>query len=264
MSTVKVWNGTSWVDKTTGIKRWTGSAWVTDTFKYWTGSAWVEINPVTGINHVGTTTAGSSVASLPIAWPGHANNDVAYLFWTMSNTSTPTAAPTGFTQIAQTDGPGATNPRTYLYRKVCDGTESGNLSLDLSTGVTRQSAVLAVYRGVNTTTPEDVAIAVDNSHAQQQTHNAPSITNATQDAVVVIAIHERVTTVDTAFTPPAGYTERGDTLTLATGTGGSITAVADNLTPLAPSTVVTPGDWTGNDATGTANIITYTLALRPV
>jgi len=37
-SLVKVWNGSSWVEKP--LKRWNGSAWVEASLKRWTGSVW--------------------------------------------------------------------------------------------------------------------------------------------------------------------------------------------------------------------------------
>lgn len=42
MALVKVWNGSSWVDKTSGLRRWNGSAWVSSpaVVKFWNGTTW--------------------------------------------------------------------------------------------------------------------------------------------------------------------------------------------------------------------------------
>lgn len=264
MPAVKVWTGTAWVDKTGGVKRWNSTAWVTDTFKHWTGSAWVEITPpAQNITYVGGAALGANQTNINLAWPGVANHDVAYIFWSYNPATTvPTDPPTGWTTIGNSDGSGGTSPRTRVFRRVCDGTETGNVTVSLDSAA-RHAAVLVVYRGVHNTTPEDAAVAVDNTHVVSPTHNAPPVTVATQDAVVITSIHERVSSGDTGWTPPSGFTERGDTGAGGTGSGGSITAVADDLTQRASGATVTPGDWTGTSGTGFSQIVTYTIALRP-
>jgi hypothetical protein len=263
MAAVKVWTGSAWVDRTAGVKRWNGSAWVADTFKHWNGSAWVENTPPsTGITYVGGAALGANQTNINLAWPGVATNDVAYIFWSYNPATTvPTDPPTGFTTIGNSDGNGGTSPRTRVFRKVCTGSETGNVTVSLDSAA-RHAAVLAVYRGVNPTTPEDVAVAVDNTHVVSPTHNPPPITGSTDGFAVLCSIHERVSSGDTGWTPPSGFTERGDTGSGGTGSGGSITAVADDLTEHAPGTV-TPGNWTGDNATGFSQIVTYTIALRP-
>lgn len=214
------------------------------------------------VTAVGTAgTAGANAASITPTWPtGVAANDVAYVFWTFQTTVTPTV-PTGFTQIATTDNT-AGSTRTYIYRKVCAGTETGTLTLTVS-GANRQSGCLCVYRGVDPTTPEDVAVAVNAVHTgETTTHPNPAVTTAAANSVIACSVHERATSIDASWTAPSGYTKRADTLALATGTGGTITAVADLFTPQSAGATVTPGVWTGSSATGTPNIITYTIALR--
>lgn len=217
------------------------------------------------ITHVGTAgTAGANSATISPTWPaGTAADDVAYVFWTMQNTTTPSPnPPTNFTQVATADSTGGSG-RTYIFRRVLPSTQAGTLTLTCAASQ-RHSACLAVYRGVDTTTPEDSSPAVDDDHTgETTTHNCPAETTVAANCVIVTSIHERASTIDTAWTEPTGYTERADTLTLATGTGGTITAVADLLTPQAAGAVVTPPVWTGNSGTGTPNIVTYTLALRP-
>lgn len=217
------------------------------------------------ITFVGSDVGGGNIATLPagdLVWPTVQADDVALLFWTMSTTVTPTT-PTDFTLVTNNDG-GAGSLRIYIYRKVCTGSEGGTNVGCTVTAATRQSAAIVVYRGVDTTTPVDGTPSFDGTHATGTTHDNPAYTPSVSGCAIVTSIHERATNVDTAWTPPTDYTERADTLTEATGSGGTITAVADDglLVSNPSGTPVTPGVWTGNHGTGTPNIGTYTLALR--
>lgn len=214
------------------------------------------------ITFVNAATAGANITGLSITWPGSlAADDVAYLFWTFSNTNDPADMAT-WSRVATADNTGP-SMRTRILRKVLTGSETGSQALTTLTQ-NRQSACLVIYRGVDTTTPEDSSPSVDNTHTAGTTHNNPAETTVAAGCVILTSIHERAspTVNDTAWTAPSGYTERADTLALATGSGGTICAVADDLTPQAAGATVTPPVWTGDNATGTANILTYTLALR--
>lgn len=218
------------------------------------------------ITFVGSDVGGGNVATIAagdLVWPTVQADDVALLFWTMSTTVTPTT-PTDFTLVTNNDG-GAGSLRTYIYRKVCTGSEDGTDVGCTVSLATRQSACIVVWRGVNTTTPVDGTPSFDGTHTTGTTHDNPAYTPSVSGCAIVTSIHERATNVDTAWTPPTDYTERADTLTEATGSGGTITAVADDglLVSNPSGTPVTPGVWTGNHGTGTPNIGTYTLALRP-
>lgn len=211
------------------------------------------------VTFVNAGTNGLNTATLSVTWPtGRAADDVAYLFWTFSSNLDP-ADMTGWTRVASNDGAGSNRAR--ILRRVLDGSETGSLATTTMTQ-NRQSACLVIYRGVDTTTPEDSTPAVDTTGVTGTTHTNPTETIVNAGAVVVTSIHERATSIDTDWTAPSGYTERADSTTLATGSGGTITAVADLLTPQSAGAAVTPPVWTGNHATGTAQVITYTLALK--
>lgn len=220
------------------------------------------------IQFIGADTGGGNVTTVTdLAWPGGlAANDVALVIWTFGSARTQTV-PTGFTLVPLGDNDGGSGSMTgALYYKVLTGSETGALNL-VCDATNKQTAVLLVYRGVDSATPIGGTVVVDTSHVAGTTHNNPAYTLAVANEAVITSIHERESTnTDTLFTAPASYTKRGDTAGATTGSGATITAVADDGLGVAraAAAVVTPGVWTGNNATGTGNIITYTFGLRPL
>jgi hypothetical protein len=215
---------------------------------------------ITYVNGAAVGTQGA--ASIAPSAGTVAVGDVAYVFWAFNQATAPTTdPPSGWTTLASVTGTGATNPGTKVFRQVYTSAVTASVTLTLP-GSARQAACLVVYRGLNTTTPEDVTIASDNTHAAQTTHNPPPVTPATTGACILTAILERTSSGDTAWTAPSGYAKRGDTGTQGTGTAGDIAAVADLLTQQTAGVAVQPGDWTGNASI--SQIVTYTLALRPI
>lgn len=212
----------------------------------------------------GNVTDSSTLAGAArLIWPTVDADDVAVLVWSWQNNSTATI-PSGFTHEATNDvGDGGGAMRTAVYWKVCTGSEDGTVLATVIGSLSRQSACLVVYRGLDTTDPI-AALAVDIDHlAETTTHTNPAVTPPVANCVIATSIHERATSIDADFTAPSGYTERADTLALATGSGGSITAVADDGLASGRGTgAVTPPVWTGDNGTGTDNIVTYSLALR--
>ncbi len=214
------------------------------------------------ISSVGTAgTAGANTATIAPAWPaGTAAGDKAYLFWAMLNTTTPNT-PTGFTQIAGNDTSSG-SMRTRIYRKDLTGTESGTLTLSNTGAVAnRQSAVLIVLRGAHSTTPEDVAPTWRAETVAGTTHASPAITTVTANSILLVAAMERSSTGTNNWTVPTGFTELGDTLALAGGSGGTITGVGADFTARAVGTY-TPGVWTSANGFSSAGVGTYTLAIR--
>lgn len=213
------------------------------------------------VTFVGSATAGGNAEPITLTWPGGlAANQVALVFWTFQSPGTPTA-PSGFTQVTFNAG-GSGSMLTYIYSKVLAGSESGSLTLTCGFGANRQSACLVIYSGVDTVTPVDGTPAVDTTGVLGTTHNNPAYTPTVANCVILTSIHERASSIDADWTKPTGYTERADTLLLAFGSGGTITAVADDLADGRDTSAVTPDVWTGDNGTGTPNIVTYTLALR--
>lgn len=194
-----------------------------------------------------------------LTWPTVQAGDLALLVWTGVSTTTWTD-PSGWTLVAEHTG-GSGSLRSRLYYRVCTGSESGSITLTHA-DINRQSAVLAVYRGAHPTSPID-AWADRDEDAATDVHACPQVTTGHADCVIVTAVGERVTGGTTDYTPPTGYTERADTDALASGTGGTITALADDgLATSRPSgTSVTPPPWVGTVSTG--NVVTWTISVRP-
>lgn len=217
---------------------------------------------------VGADNGGGNVLNInlaldPLAWPTVQAGDFALMWWTLQSTQTPTD-PSGFDfEQSQTNSSGSTMSR--FYSKICAGTESGNISLGAS-GINRMSAVLLVLRGAHVTAPLDT-FNVRNETSAGTTHACPQVTTGYSDCVIVTAVCERATSGTNDWTAPSpGYTERSDSTTDATGSGGTITAVADDglTSGRASGTAVTPPVWTSANSFSTTNVITWTVSVRPL
>ena len=213
---------------------------------------------------VGAGSDGANASSLSgTSWPaGVAAGDVFLLWWTMQNTSTPDLSPGGATQVALVAGDSG-SMQVGFYIKVCTGSESGTITLT-GTAPNRQSAEWLVIRGGHATSPLDDWDVRDEGSAVSS-HACPSVTLGFADCGIVTAISERATTGTTGWTPPSGYTERADSTTLATGTGGTVGAIADDglATSRSAGATVTPPNWTSTNTFASANVLVWTVSLRP-
>lgn len=209
---------------------------------------------------VGSGADGGNLQDLTgMSWPaGIRAGDAGVLLWSQQNTFT-YAASGGFVDVdTQVNG----SLQVKLALRVCDGTETGAITLS-SSGFNRQSAVLAIYRGLDTARPL-ASYTYRLESVSGATHACPAVTPPEADAVIVTGIGERGSTATSGWTPPAGYTERGDSGSLGRGSGGTITGIADDglATARKGGAAATPGDWTSTNAFATAIVITWTLALR--
>lgn len=209
------------------------------------------------VDFVGADSGGGNSTSITdLTWPSVAAGDVALLWWVMTNTTTATN-PSGFTLEQQLDGDSG-SMRVRFQSKICTGAESGALTLTGDT-TNRMSACLAVYRGCHPTSPVN-AFTSNDEGSSVSTHACAAVTPTVPSAVIVTAVSERATTGTTNWT--TSYTERTDSLTLATGTGGTITAIADDgLAAGRGLSAVTPPNWVSADTFSTANVITWSVAL---
>lgn len=217
------------------------------------------------IASVGADSAGGNVATLTgLTWPAVQANDVAVMWWLGINSVTWTD-PGNFTLINSTDGDTGAS-RMRLYYRVCTGAETGDVSL-VHSAADRQCAVMAIYRGCDPVTPINLTTgwAVRDESASGTTHACPQVTTDVADCVVLTAIGERASSGTTGWTAPPGYTERADSDGLATGTGGTSCALADDglATSRPAGTNVTPPVWTSTNGFATANILTWTVSIRP-
>ena len=228
------------------------------------------------VSFVGADSGGGNVANIntaanPVTWPaGIQSGDTAIVLWIMQNTVTPTI-PSGFTVPTGGAFDGSTGSARYRFMwRTCDGSESGNLSLTNSTAggtANRQSAVLIVYRGLNAANPIDGTPQTRDETSSGTTHASPSVTTGVANAVVWVGVGERATTGTNAWTPPSSpfNNERADSDGAATGSGGTIVAGGDDglAVSRASGTVVTPGSWTSGNAFASANVVTWTVSLKP-
>lgn len=113
MGSVKVWNGSSWVD-VQSVKVWNGSAWVSRILKHWNGSSWVD-DSTKVITLTANMTDSVGQSSEPIGWKSSSDRPYQSA-WTdgMQNV--------GFiwfntADFAQLEGKVIVKTEAYLYRQ---------------------------------------------------------------------------------------------------------------------------------------------------
>src|SRR5215207_8035275 len=224
------------------------------------------------ISFVGAVANGANTANLTLAWPTTAADDFAIVFLNRSN-STTNNTPTGFTlEAGHPYDANSGSQRTYFYTKICTGSESGSVICSTSDAAsTRQSAVLFVFRGLDTSAAY-IWTRFDET-VSGLTHDAPAITLPVANCGILTMYGERGTDTTTAVPAPTGFTSNlRSSGAGATGAGGNITAAAtdDLVTVRSASAVVDPGVWTSTDSVltpgsgfSTANCLVYTVALAP-
>lgn len=208
---------------------------------------------------VGDVSGSSNAASASLSWATVgtlAAGDLAILFWAMSTSVSPTAAPSGFTIAPGTWPQEDSNLRVYVYTKVLTGSESGSLSLNLD-ATTRQTAVMIVLRGFDV--PTVYSIKAEAGTSASHTFNTLTFTGT---AAILAVSMERGTPPATAVTTvSSGYTIE-EQLTNGTS-GGTFVAVASKTgsitTPV--TSTQTPGTWT-ND-TSVSNQLSIGVAVPP-
>lgn len=217
----------------------------------------MRITYVGGDSGIGDSVAGMTTD--PVTWPTVQPGDFALLSWVFVNTSTPTD-PSGFSVL---DNQTQTNQTNKIYGRVCDGTETGAITLNSGTPQ-RHCAGLVVYRGTHKSVPVQ---ATDFSHTggtvATTTHAPTGQATPVSDCAIITLISERASPVSTAYTQPSGFTLRQSATGLA-GNGSTIVSIADDglVTDRKPSTTVTPGNWTGTQAIS-GNYQIWTIAIRP-
>lgn len=165
-----------------------------------------------GITLVGTAeNTAQDGGSVTVTFPGGVlENDVVYAVWlSASNDGDLAMAPTsaGWTELAELFGNDASDANFAVYRKVMGVSPDSSFQTTAIGDAGSSNAVsLYVLRGVNTTTPEDVARTTATGTNTHMPDN-PSITPVTNNAWVLAAGGGAYTgTVDT-WTGPAGYND---------------------------------------------------------
>jgi hypothetical protein len=212
------------------------------------------INPYNfgaGITFVGSATRNTSGN---ITLPTLQEGDMVLLILVVD--SGDFATPAGYTQVNEATGG---LPSYHVSYKFMTSTPDTTAPVADDT-VNNESGIAYCFRGVNQTTPLDVAVTTS-SGSGSTSPNPPSITPVSPNAAIV-ALGFLDDSIITAATPPTGY---GDVVFVATGGGAAATASASGMvswkklaTPAAddPAAYSTTGgaadDWLG-----------LTIALRP-
>ncbi len=132
---------------------------------------------------------------------GLANGDVVYIAL-ITNGTTVSAAPAGFTQIAAVTT--QSNPKFYGYRKVMTDV-AGEGAWTFTMGSATSGSICQAFTGVDTTTPEDTAVQTGTGATGSATCTVTGVTTVADGAVLLYAFGVNSST--NALTGPAGMTE---------------------------------------------------------
>lgn len=140
--------------------------------------------------------------------------------WGVNGTSNPPGTVAGWTlEISDTVSSSVETVGIYT-RRVQSGDPGTTVNFPLATGVSRQATgLMLVYRGVDSTTILDAAIATDKL-ASGGDPVMPSATAATAGAMAVGFVHHYYTSQATTgtYVDPSGWTQRAATTTTTTST----------------------------------------------
>lgn len=206
------------------------------------------------ISYVGTGAVANNTSAsttLNVAYPASlAANDLLVLFVAVSSATAPTL-PAGFTSQASITS-GGSSPALRVMTKLATGSESGSLACT-TPNVTSHGQMLA-YRGVDTTTPVDVAAGTYSNSSASTSYAMSSVTTTVANTVLVGA--GAGNQASGSWTPPSSP--------------AAFTELTDNITAIPKFTVAHLVPWTGSGATGTVTFTTGSIrgcaafiALRP-
>lgn len=196
-----------------------------------------------------TSSATTSVSNRTLTIPAVQDGDRAFLVY--AHGTAQAATPDGWTLLrAANEG----SEYAELFTRTLVAADSGT-SVQVSVGTAqRQSASLAIYRGVTNAT-------ATHSSGSALNYPLPTLVAPAGGAVAITAIAERGTNASTVFGAPSGYVPRPDSTSYGTGTGACSTGIADRLGDvIASGGTVGSGSWTA-DAANAA--VVFTIALVP-
>ena len=212
---------------------------------------------------------GGNVTSIPnVTWgidsAAAQSGDLAIIPWVFLNTETPTDPTSESWSLALANVAGATDCEGRILYRICDGTESGDISGWSTTGAgNRQAAVLYVVRGYDFIS----GLSVFDETTNSTTHDCPTLTTAdgfggntpADGDTILVFVFDRA--ASTTASPPSGWSTRSVSVFAATGTGGTIVGMADDSLTDNATFPVNPGAWSGLASSDDA--FTVTLSLRP-
>jgi len=146
--------------------------------------------------------------------------------------------------------------RTSVYRRVAQAGDAGDAVVFTgSSALYRMTVAIVGYFSSTAAEVRAIAMRFMPETASGTSHASPHA-HLLQDSKVVLVAADRSNSPSSAWTPPAGYTLRGNTV--VSGSEGVSLAVADSDSAVAAGPEQ-PGAWTA----GTANVdaVTWTVAL---
>ena len=251
----------------------TGSAGITQhSFAYGTsanlttGVSTTTLGGAPGISFIGGTqnAAAGSAVTVDISGLGLQEGDVVLVSNAINNGNNgdmnPGVQMSGYSEIADIFGNGTTNDLNLSVNwKVMSSSPDTSVACNSSGSASLASVcIVQAYRGVDTSTPMDVATTTANGSGAG-IPNPPSITPSTSGAWVVVSGGGGAGTPDASVTAPTGYSNQTeDTLDV---TNDGTAAMASKAWT---SGTEDPAAWTGWATTGSgASWAAVTMALRP-
>lgn len=188
-----------------------------------------------------TTAVANASSGVTINMPvGLAAGDVVYV---LHRSTLPGSSYAGWVEV------GTGNSSQICFRLVVSGTPPTSLALTSSAGA-QNGALCFAFRGVDNTTPEDVAVTQATATSTDPNPAAATPTTTGAWALVLVGTNS----VDAAVTVPSGYGNHATTTTSTTTVAG---ATKSGLTA---SVAEDPPSWTNWISSGWR---TYTIILRP-
>lgn len=224
--------------------------------------------PITYIDAATDNAANGADLSIDVSGLGVAQNDVIYVFASIGHATTdnPSFAVSGdnsgaYTELIEETGTAAVTEQTYVIaRQVQGATPDNTITVTVTSGTSENavSGVARIYRGVDTTTPEDATLPSSVSGNNSQP-DGPSITTVTDGAFVISFATARSAGSDTP-SAPSGYSNVAGINSQDSNTNAyAITAHISKGGAGAED----PGAWSGFTEATFRPWVTNTVAIRP-
>lgn len=218
------------------------------------------------ITHVGQddeSGASGNTTDMTFTLPTHQADDFGIIIASYRNTLTATMAigtATGWTQIGTTkDTTAGDDIRSMIWYKKFTSSSETNPAVTIDLGRNR-SALLHVFRGVDTTTPFDVT-HTEGDGTNSATPTNPAITTGTANACVLLW-HNNTNTEITVYGKPTAPTGLADGVTTILLAGGNVQQFTAYKLDVGAAATITPDAWTHTAVTTVGEYHTYTIALR--
>lgn len=216
------------------------------------------------ITLVGTTVGNGTTANFSVSLPaGVQENDVVVVVTSISSTSNlnPGVNTSGYAELADLYANDTRDANLSVSWKRMGATPDTTVEiLGSGSGTIPVSAIVRVYRGVDTTTAIDVTTTTA-TNLNGSRANAPSITTVTNGAWVLACMASTGDGTPTDFTGPSGMNNFIQEQGVVAGVRSTITSLAD--IERATAGAYDPAALTGGESTSSDSWCACTVALRP-